>query len=55
MLEVNKRAATKFGIDTRFIEERVDTRKNIEILGNDLTFLSVRECERTKHVHYLSG
>jgi len=53
MLEVNKRAATKFGIDTRFIEERVDTRKNIEILGNDLTFLSVRECERTKHVHRL--
>jgi len=53
MLEVNKRAATKFGIDTRFIEEHVDTRKNIEILGNDLTFLSVRECERTKHVHRL--
>ena len=53
MLEVNKRAATKFGIDTRFIEEKADTRKNIEILGNDLTFLSVRECERTKHVHRL--
>jgi len=51
MLEINKRAASKFGIDTRIIEENVDTKKNIKILGNDLTFLSVRESERTKHVH----
>jgi len=53
MLEVSKRAATKFGIDTKFIEDKVDTRKNIEILGDDLTFLSIRESERTKHVHRL--
>ncbi|MGQ9465895.1 MAG: DNA methyltransferase [bacterium] len=53
MLESNKKAATKFGIDTKVIEEKTDTRKNIEILGNDLTFLSIRESERTKHVHRL--
>lgn len=53
MLEVSKKAATKFGIDTKFIEEKANTRKNIELLGNDLTFLSVPEFERTKHVHRL--
>lgn len=53
MLEESKKAATKFGIDTDLIEGIVDTQKNIEILGNDLTFLSVREFERTKHVHRL--
>lgn len=53
MLEVNKKAAVKFGIDTKQIEEKVNTRKNIEILGNDLTFLGVREYERTNHVHRL--
>lgn len=53
MLEVNKKAAVKFGIDTNLIEEKTDTKKNIQILGNDLTFLSVREFERTKHVHRL--
>jgi DNA modification methylase len=53
MLEVNKKAAVKFGIDTDFIEARADTQKNIEVLGNDLTFLGVREFERTKHVHRL--
>jgi len=53
MLEESKKAATKFGIDTEFIEEKADTRKNIEILGNDLTFLTIREFERTKHVHRL--
>jgi len=53
MLEASKKAATKFGIDTNLIEEKADTRKNIEILGNDLTFLSIREFERTKHVHRL--
>jgi len=35
MLEINKKAASKFGIDARVIEENVDTKKNIEILGND--------------------
>lgn len=53
MLEVNRQAAVKFAIDTKLIEERTDTQKNIKILGNDLTFLSVRESERTKHVHRL--
>lgn len=53
MLEVNKKAAAKFGIDTTLIEEKTNTQKNIEILGDDLTFISVREFERTKHVHRL--
>jgi DNA modification methylase len=53
MLEANKRAAVKFGIDTKIIEQKTNTQKNIEVLGNDLTFLSVREFERTKHVHRL--
>lgn len=53
MLEVSKRAATKFGIDTRIIEANVDTKKNIKVLGDDLTFLSIKEYERTKHVHRL--
>lgn len=53
MLEASKKAAVKFGIDTSLIEKKTDTRKNIEILGNDLTFLNVREFERTKHVHRL--
>lgn len=53
MLEANKTAAIKFGIDTHLIEEKTDTQKNIEILGDDLTFISVREFQRTKHVHRL--
>lgn len=53
MLEASKKAAAKFGIDTKLIEEKTDTQKNIEILGDDLTFLSIREFERTKHVHRL--
>jgi len=53
MLEASKKAAIKFGIDTELIEKKADTRKNIEILGKDLTFLNVREFERTKHVHRL--
>ncbi|MEW6408548.1 MAG: DNA methyltransferase [Nitrospirota bacterium] len=53
MLEANKLAAKKFNIDTHLIENKTDTQKNIKILGNDLTFISVREFERTKHVHRL--
>jgi DNA modification methylase len=53
MLEANKKAAAKFGIDVEFIEEKADIRKNIDILDNDLTFIGVRESERTKHVHRL--
>jgi len=43
MLEVNKKAAVKFGIDTKIIEKKADTQKNIKILGNDLTFSSSKE------------
>ena len=53
MLEASKKAAVRLGIDTKVIEETSNTQKNIEILGNDLTFLGVREFERTKHVHRL--
>lgn len=53
MLEVNIKAAKKFNIDTQLIEKKIDTQKNIEILGDDLTFIHVREYERTKHVHRL--
>jgi DNA modification methylase len=53
MHEVNRKAARKFNIDTKMIEVRADTEKNIRVLGDDLTFISVREFERTKHVHRL--
>ena len=53
MLETSKKAALKFSIDTALIEKTADTQKNIQILGDDLTFLSIREFERTKHVHRL--
>ncbi len=53
MLEASRKAAEKFGIDPNLIEVTADTKKNIEILGDDLTFLSIREYERTKHVHRL--
>ena len=53
MLKTNREVAAKFGIDVELIEKKVDIQKNIDILGNDLTFLGVRESERTKHVHRL--
>jgi hypothetical protein len=53
MLEANKRAAVRFGIDTHLIEEKTDTQKNIENLGDDLSFIRVWEFQRTKHVHRL--
>jgi len=53
MPETNSDIAVKFGIDMEFIEKKADTQRNINILGNDLTFLGVREFERTKHVHRL--
>lgn len=53
MLESNRRAAAKFGIDLDLIDRKINGHKNIEILGDDLTFISVREFERTKHVHRL--
>jgi len=45
--------ANKFGIDIDLIDQRIDIQKNIEILGDDLTFLNVPEYEGTKHVHRL--
>lgn len=53
MLETNRAIAAKFGIDLDLIEKKADTQKNIEVLGNDLTFIGIREFERTKHVHRL--
>lgn len=53
MQTANKIAAKKFNIDTQLIERMANTQKNIKILGDDLTFISVREFERTKHVHRL--
>jgi DNA modification methylase len=49
----NKKAALKLGIDAKLIEEKANTKKNLEILGNDLTFISIKEHQRTKHVHRL--
>ncbi len=45
--------AVKYGIDTATIKKGADTAKNLITFENDLTFLSVREFERTKHVHRL--
>ena len=53
MLETNIKAAKKFNIDTKFIIRRTNSHKNIAILGDDLSFIHVREFERTKHVHRL--
>ena len=53
MQEVNEMAATKFKIDTSLINRTIDIKKNIETLGDDLTFVGVREFQRTKHVHRL--
>lgn len=46
-------AAKKFGIDVDAIERKIDVGKNVRELGCDLTFLNIREKERTKHVHRL--
>jgi len=35
------------------IRQEVDLDRNVEILGNDLSFINVREKDRTKHVHRL--
>ena len=53
MLDANKSVAKRIGVDVKLIEAKINAQKNIEILGDDLTFLSVRESERTKHVHRL--
>jgi tRNA G10 N-methylase Trm11 len=53
MQDASKIAAQKFRIDTSLIEKTVDIDKNIKMFGNDLTFIGIREFERTKHVHRL--
>ena len=53
MQETSQQTASKFGINTVEIDKQIDTDRNVELLGNDLTFLSVRESERTKHIHRL--
>ena len=53
ILEENRRIASKFGIDIDLIEKKVDSKKNLKVLGNDLTFIGVKEKDRTKHVHRL--
>ncbi len=53
MLKTNRAIAAKFGIDLDFIEKKSGTQRNVDILGNDLIFIGVREFERTKHVHRL--
>jgi hypothetical protein len=53
LLEVNKQAARRFGINPVLIEQRAATIRNLALLGNDLTFIGVRESERTRHVHRL--
>jgi len=46
-------AASKFGIDLEHIDNKIDVKKNITFLGDDLSFVQIREFERTKHVHRL--
>jgi DNA methylase len=53
MQRANEVAAAKFGISTSLIERTIDTRKNVSLLGDDLTFVGIREYQRTKHVHRL--
>lgn len=53
MHEENKKMAVKYGLDAEQISTNINAEKNLKILGNDLTFLSVSEKERTKHVHRL--
>lgn len=53
MLEINKQAARKFGINAALIEQKAATLRNLTMLGNDLTFIGVQESERTRHVHRL--
>jgi hypothetical protein len=51
--EANRKAAIKHGLNIDQIEVKSNTQRNLEILGDDLTFLGYREFERTKHVHRL--
>lgn len=40
-------------MNIELVTKRTNPQRNREILGNDLSFVSVREFERTKHVHRL--
>lgn len=53
MLESQRKEAEKFGIDLDLIEKKTNGQRNVQVLGSDLTFIGVREFERTKHVHRL--
>jgi len=53
MQSINLEAAKRFHVDIDSINRNVDIQKNIDVLGNDLTFLGIRERDRTKHVHRL--
>ncbi len=48
-----EKAAEKYKIDAEEIERVANVKKNLEKLGNDLTFADVPEHVRTKHVHRL--
>lgn len=53
MQEASRKVAIKHGLDIDQIEVKSNTQRNLEVLGDDLTFLGYREFERTKHVHRL--
>ena len=51
--ESSVKAAEKYNLNKNEIEAKVDSEKNLRVLGDDLTFLDIREFQRTKHVHRL--
>jgi len=53
MLEKVKEKAKEYKINFDILFKNVDFVRNLEILGDDLTFLNVPEYQRTKHVHRL--
>jgi hypothetical protein len=46
MLIANKITAKKFNIDSHLIENKTDTQRNVKFLGDDLSFIGIRESER---------
>jgi DNA modification methylase len=53
MFEKVKEKAKVYKINFDILFKNVDFVRNLEILGDDLTFLNVPEYQRTKHVHRL--
>lgn len=45
--------AEKYNLNKNEIEANVDIEKNLRVFNNDLTFLNIKESQRTKHVHRL--